>query len=84
MTYALLGTTVSAVVVGFSMYGLGLVGLAHPLEFIEAFSFGSLISATDPVSTLALFSSMNADSDLYAIVFGESVLNDAVSIILTQ
>lgn len=43
-----------------------------------------MISATDPVSTLALFSSMNADQDLYAILFGESVLNDAVSIILTQ
>lgn len=74
----------SAAIVGFSMYGLGLAGLAHPLELIEALSFGSLISATDPVSTLALFSSMNADADLYAIVFGESVLNDAVSIILTQ
>ncbi|XP_066925073.1 sodium/hydrogen exchanger 8-like [Clytia hemisphaerica] len=84
LTYALLGTTISAVIVGFTMYGLGLAGLAHPLKLIEAFSFGSLISATDPVSTLALFSSMNADQDLYAIVFGESVLNDAVSIILTQ
>lgn len=84
LTYALLGTTVSAIFVGFSMYGLGLVGLAHPLKLIESLSFGSLISATDPVSTLALFSSMNADQDLYAIVFGESVLNDAVSIILTQ
>ena len=50
---------------------------------IFSFAFGSLISATDPVSTLALFSAMNADQDLYAIVFGESVLNDAVSIILT-
>ena len=79
-----MGTSISALIVGFTMYALGTVGLAHPLKLIEAFSFGSLISATDPVSTLALFSSMNADQDLYAIVFGESVLNDAVSIILTQ
>ena len=79
-----MGTLISALIVGFTMYALGTVGLAHPLKLIEAFSFGSLISATDPVSTLALFSSMNADQDLYAIVFGESVLNDAVSIILTQ
>ena len=47
------------------------------------FAFGSLISATDPVCTLALFQTMNVDQDLYAIVFGESVLNDAVSIVLT-
>ena len=53
-------------------------------SFLLRLCFGSLISATDPVSTLALFSTMNADQDLYAIVFGESVLNDAVSIILTQ
>jgi len=83
LTYALLGTVISAVFVGFSMYGLGQVGLCTELKLIEALSFGSLISATDPVSTLALFSAINADQDLYAIVFGESVLNDAVSIILT-
>ncbi len=52
-------------------------------RFISRLSFGSLISATDPVCTLALFQTMNVDQDLYAIVFGESVLNDAVSIVLT-
>lgn len=80
----MLGTTVSAAIIGISMYYLGVAGLAYPLQMIESLCFGSLISATDPVSTLALFSSMNADADLYAIVFGESVMNDAVSIILTQ
>lgn len=84
LTYALLGTTISTVIVGFTMFGLGQIGWASELKLIEAFSFGSLISATDPVSTLALFGAINADQDLYAIVFGESVLNDAVSIILTQ
>jgi len=46
--------------------------------------FGSLISATDPVATLAILGSaeVNADPLLYAIVFGESVLNDAVAIVL--
>lgn len=44
-------------------------------------AFGALISATDPVAVLSLFRSMNTDKNLYAMVFGESVLNDAVSII---
>jgi len=83
LTYALLGTLLSAVLVGCTMYFLGLQGFAYKLGFMEAFSFGSLISATDPVCTLALFQTMNVDQDLYAIVFGESVLNDAVSIVLT-
>lgn len=33
------------------------------------------------VSVLAVFQSLNADEDLYALVFGESVLNDAVAIV---
>lgn len=45
-------------------------------------AFGSLIAATDPVSVLAIFSSLNADKNLNALIFGESVLNDAVAIVL--
>ena len=38
----------------------------------------------DPVATLSILGSkeINADPMLYSIVFGESVLNDAVSIVL--
>lgn len=36
------------------------------------------------VTTLAIFSEQNLDSDLYALIFGESVLNDAISIILSE
>ena len=43
---------------------------------------GAIISATDPVTVLAIFGRMNADPNLNALVFGESVLNDAVAIVL--
>ncbi|KAJ0395320.1 hypothetical protein P43SY_002055 [Pythium insidiosum] len=36
----------------------------------------------DPVSTLAIFQELHVDPTLFYIVFGESVLNDAVSIVL--
>ncbi len=36
------------------------------------------------VTVLAIFSALNVDVDLYALVFGESVLNDAIAIVLTQ
>ena len=39
---------------------------------------GALISATDPVATLSVFSTLDVPPLLYNIVFGESVLNDAV------
>jgi NhaP-type Na+/H+ or K+/H+ antiporter len=34
------------------------------------------------VTVLSVFQRLNADEDLYALVFGESVLNDAVAITL--
>jgi NhaP-type Na+/H+ or K+/H+ antiporter len=54
------------------------------IQFSECLLFGSIISATDPVTTLAIFSEQNLDMNLYSLVFGESVLNDAVSIIIVQ
>ena len=48
----------------------------------ESFAFGSLISATDPVSVLAIFKLLNADANLHAIVFGESIFNDAIAIVM--
>ena len=36
------------------------------------------------VTVLAIFNDLNVDVDLYALVFGESVLNDAVAIILVR
>ena len=49
----------------------------HP-TFTELLTFGALISATDPVSTLAVFQAKRVDPQLFYLVFGESVLNDAV------
>ena len=57
--------------------------MTYQLNMIESFAFGSLISAVDPVATLAIFQALDVDPILYMLVFGESVLNDAVSIVLT-
>ncbi|XP_076059888.1 na[+]/H[+] hydrogen exchanger 3 isoform X2 [Oratosquilla oratoria] len=82
--FAFIGTAITAFVVGGLTYGLML--LFHPtlLTFTECLIFGALISATDPVTTLAIFSDLHVDVNLYALVFGESVLNDAVAIVLSS
>lgn len=56
----------------------------EPFTMKESFAFGSLISATDPVSVLAIFKEMDADPNLYAIVFGESIFNDAIGIVMYE
>lgn len=48
------------------------------LQNSEVAAAGALISATDPVATLSVFAELDVPPLLYNIVFGESVLNDAV------
>nr|XP_022288085.1 sodium/hydrogen exchanger 9-like isoform X4 [Crassostrea virginica] len=82
MAFAFIGTTISCVVVGGIMYGVTrLMDLKFSLN--DCFFFGAIISATDPVTVLAIFSDLKADVDLFAFIFGESVLNDAVAIVLS-
>ena len=63
-------------------YGTGQWGISYPFTMKESWVFGSLISAPDPVAVLAIFKEMDADEDLYAVVFGESIFNDAIGIVM--
>ncbi|XP_016021461.2 sodium/hydrogen exchanger 9 [Rousettus aegyptiacus] len=89
LTYAFLGTAISCIVIGLIMYGfvksMVYVGQLKngDFHFTDCLFFGSLMSATDPVTVLAIFHELHVDPDLYTLLFGESVLNDAVAIVLT-
>jgi sodium/hydrogen exchanger-like protein 6/7 len=54
------------------------------LSLLECFIFGSTLSATDPVTVLAIFNQYKVDPKLYTVIFGESLLNDAVSIVMYE
>ncbi|XP_065841176.1 sodium/hydrogen exchanger 9-like [Oscarella lobularis] len=85
LTYAFLGTSISCFAIGGIMYGYIKAfpaGIPEGFDFIECLLFGALISATDPVTVLAIFHDMHVDVDLFAFTFGESVMNDAVAIVL--
>ena len=43
-----------------------------------------MISATDPVTVLSIFKDLKVEPNLDALLFGESVLNDAVAIVLSE
>ncbi|XP_058984301.1 sodium/hydrogen exchanger 6 [Musca domestica] len=86
LTFAILGTTLSAFLIGALMYGfvkLMPTYLSSSFTFLDTLYFGALISPTDPLTILAIFHDLNVDVNLYALVFGESVLNDAVAIVLS-
>lgn len=83
LVFAIIGTTISALVIGAGVYVLGLASVAYKLSFVESFAFGSLISAVDPVATVAIFHALDVDPVLNMLVFGESILNDAIAIVLT-
>nr|XP_051203348.1 sodium/hydrogen exchanger 6-like isoform X2 [Lolium perenne]XP_051203349.1 sodium/hydrogen exchanger 6-like isoform X2 [Lolium perenne] len=63
-------------------YLAGLIHLVYRMPLIESMMFGALVSATDPVTVLSIFQELGTDVNLYALVFGESVLNDAMAISL--
>ncbi|KZV79574.1 hypothetical protein EXIGLDRAFT_756872 [Exidia glandulosa HHB12029] len=83
LTFAFVGTFISAVGLGLLVYVYSVLGLESlHLTLLECLLFGSALSATDPVTILAIFQQYKVDPTLYSIIFGESLLNDAVSIVL--
>ena len=89
---AIVGTLISTLIIGGIIYGLSyyaapLIYNANGSLFI-CFTVGALLSATDPVSVIALLGSKydltREPPLLYNLVFGESVLNDAVAIVMFE
>jgi NhaP-type Na+/H+ or K+/H+ antiporter len=87
LTLAIFGTGFSAIVNGYLTYYLSLwmtgsVGASLPL--LDSLLFGALMSSIDPIATLSILSSLGIvqTDTMYILIFGESLLNDGVSIVL--
>ncbi|XP_066504797.1 sodium/hydrogen exchanger 2-like isoform X2 [Hoplias malabaricus] len=82
--YAVLGTLWNVLGIGLSLYGLcqlGDWGLKE-VSLLHFLLFGSLIAAVDPVAVLSVFEEIHVNEQLHILVFGESLLNDAVTVVL--
>lgn len=75
---AILGVLLSAIVTGY------LVHWTTGLPVQIALLFGAIISATDPISVLAIFKDLKMDRRLSLIIEGESLLNDGTAAALFQ
>lgn len=83
LLYAFLGTFIAIISSSCMFYLAGnLPALSPKFSVHESLAFGSLISSTDPVAVLSIFKEMEVDMTLYILIFGESIFNDAISIVM--
>ncbi|CAK4088539.1 unnamed protein product [Aphanomyces euteiches] len=79
---AIVGTLIATFVTGGALIWLGHMGWITALTPAEAYLYGALISAVDPIATLSVFKKSDAPPMLFNLVFGESVLNDGVAAVV--
>jgi len=75
---ATLGVLIATFVTGFVIY------YAVGMSLIVALVFGSMVSATDPISVLSIFKDVAVEERLSVLVEGESLLNDGTAVALFQ
>uniref|UniRef100_A0AAV2K0E1 Sodium/hydrogen exchanger n=1 Tax=Knipowitschia caucasica TaxID=637954 RepID=A0AAV2K0E1_KNICA len=84
LIHAVIGTCWNAATVGLSLWGCHMGGAMGDLDIglLQYLLFGSLMSAVDPVAVIAVFEQVHVNEVLFIMVFGESLLNDGVTVVL--
>nr|XP_020820276.1 sodium/hydrogen exchanger 2-like [Phascolarctos cinereus] len=84
LLYAVVGTLWNVLGIGLSLYGICQVEYfsLSDVSLLHNLWFGTLIAAVDPVAVLSVFAEMHVNEKLHILVFGESLLNDAVIVVL--
>ncbi|MCW9088815.1 MAG: cation:proton antiporter [Gammaproteobacteria bacterium] len=78
LTLAIPGLLLSTGLIGL------IVWLATPLPLSGALLLGAILSATDPVAVVSIFRQLGAPERLTLMLEGESLFNDAASIVLAR
>ncbi|XP_052783050.1 Na(+)/H(+) exchanger protein 7-like [Mya arenaria] len=84
LLFAVLGTVLNFFLIGLSLWGMHIAGAMENVgvSLVQILVFSSLIVAVDPVAVLAVFQEVGVNNTLYFLVFGESLLNDGVTVVL--
>jgi solute carrier family 9 (sodium/hydrogen exchanger), member 3 len=83
---AVLNKLFNTMCIGVTVWAFGKTILYGGTSFslLECLLLASFITAVDPIAVLATFVEIRVNDTLYIVVFGESLLNDAVSIVSYQ
>lgn len=76
LTLAIPGLLLSTVIIGLIMAGL------TDFSLMVALLLGAILSATDPVAVISIFKQLGVPERLTVLVEGESLFNDATSLVL--
>uniref|UniRef100_A0A2C9JW40 Sodium/hydrogen exchanger n=1 Tax=Biomphalaria glabrata TaxID=6526 RepID=A0A2C9JW40_BIOGL len=80
---AVVNTLWNTLGIGLGLWGMSYLGwIQKNVSILHSFVFAALISAVDPVAVLAIFEEIQVNEILYIIVFGESLLNDGVTVVI--
>jgi len=76
LTLAVPGLLISTAIIG------TIFAFFSPFSLLVALLLGSILSATDPVAVISIFKQLGVPDRLTVLVEGESLLNDATSLVL--
>ncbi|XP_053161062.1 sodium/hydrogen exchanger 4 isoform X2 [Hemicordylus capensis] len=82
--WSAVGSLINAFGIGFSLYGICQISVfgLRDVTLLDCLLFGSMISAVDPGAVLAVFEELSVNEQLCMMIFGESLLNDGITVVL--
>ncbi|XP_061082098.1 sodium/hydrogen exchanger 2 [Conger conger] len=82
--FAVVGTLWNSIGIGLSLFAICQIEAfgVQDINLQENLLFAAIISAVDPVAVLSVFEDINVNEQLYIVVFGECLFNDAVTVVL--
>ncbi|KAG7215760.1 hypothetical protein INR49_021883 [Caranx melampygus] len=84
MWFAVVGTLWNSIGIGMSLFAICQIEAfgVQDINLQENLLFATIISAVDPVAVLNVFEDVSVNEQLYIVVFGECLFNDAVTVVL--